>query len=45
MKKIIRSFDNIYAMSKILDKYAITPVSKDIGKFIYFSEWYSTART
>lgn len=25
-------------MSKIVDKYAITPVSKDIGKFIYFSE-------
>lgn len=38
MKKIIRNFDDIYAMSKIVDKYAIEPVSKDIGKFIYFSE-------
>ena len=38
MKRYIASDETIFAMSKIVDKYAIPEISNDIGKFVYFSE-------
>ena len=40
MKRYIYSpeTENIFAMSKIVDKYAIPSVAENIGKFVYFSE-------
>lgn len=38
MKRYIRSTEDIFAMSKILEKYAIDSIASDVGKFIYFSE-------
>lgn len=38
MKRYIRNQEDIFAMSKILKKYAIPEISDDIGNFIYFSE-------
>lgn len=38
MKRLIKSSEEIFAMSKIVDKYAIPSISSDIGKFVYFSE-------
>jgi len=38
MKRIIRAQEEVFAMSKILDKYAIPSVKNDLTKFIYFSE-------
>ena len=37
MKKLIKGSEDIFSMSKIVDKYAIPDISDDIGKFIYFS--------
>lgn len=40
MKRLIRAIratEDIFAMSKIVDKYAIPSISKEIGKFVYFS--------
>lgn len=38
MKRYIHSSEDIFVMSKILDKYAIPEVAKMLGKYIYFSE-------
>lgn len=35
---MIRSSEDILAMSKIVDKYAISDIKSDLTKFIYFSE-------
>lgn len=38
MKRLIRAIEDIFAMSKIVDKYARASIANDIGKFVYFSE-------
>lgn len=41
MKRWIHSsteIEDIFAMSKILDKYAIPDIANNIGKYVYFSE-------
>lgn len=38
MKRLIHSPEDIFAMSKVLNKYAIPEVSKVVGKYVYFSE-------
>lgn len=44
MKRYIRATgqESIFAMSKIVKKYAISEIADDIGDFIYFSECNST---
>ena len=38
MKRYIHESEDIFAMSKIVDKYAIPGIVELIGKFVYFSE-------
>lgn len=38
MKRWIKANEEVFAMSKIVDKYAIKDIASDIGKFVYFSE-------
>lgn len=38
MKIYVHESEDIFAMSKIVDKYAIPDIVKLIGKFVYFSE-------
>ena len=38
MKRYIAAQEDVFAMSKILEKYAIPEICQDVGKFIYFSE-------
>ena len=37
MKRLIRTSEDIFAMSKIVNKYAIKDIINDIGEFVYFS--------
>ena len=38
MKRYIHEAEDIFAMSKIVKKYAISDIVNDIGQYIYFSE-------
>ena len=38
MKRLVRASEDIFAMSKIVDKYAIDDVAANLKRFIYFSE-------
>lgn len=38
MKRLIRAQEDILAMSKIVNKYAIPSIADKVGKYIYFSE-------
>ena len=42
MKRMIRAQEEIFAMSKISNKYAIPAIKDDIDSFIYFSEFNSS---